>query len=129
MPKASRKSDTAGPHGAWHPSPAIQGSNNVFIDSLPALRKGDAVAPHTKPKRGPHKRSVSGGSPDVFVNGRPIARVGDAIGCGGKMVAGSGTVYVDELDRPKGVYSANPCVRKCMKKASSKGQGFVTKGD
>ncbi len=127
MPRASRKSDTAGPHGAWHPSASIQGSNNVFIESLSALRKGDAVAPHTKPKRAPHPRKVAGGSPDVFVNGRPIARVGDSIDCGGKMIAGSGTVFVDELDRPKGVYSSSPCVRKCMRNAASKGQAFVTK--
>ncbi len=128
MPQISRKSDLGGEHGAWVPSPAIEGSSNVIVEGLPAARLGDAVSPHVKPGSAPHPRKIAGGSPSVFINGRPAARIGDAIDCGGVMIGGSGTVILDEQDKPKGVYSSSPCIRKCMKNAAAKGQAFVAKG-
>ncbi|WP_299692235.1 PAAR domain-containing protein [uncultured Tateyamaria sp.] len=96
MPKASRKGDICSGHGCFPPTPAIVGSGNVFIESIPALRQGDAVAPHGCSNCPPHGRSVSGGSPTVFVNGKSLARIGDGIGCGGSVAAGAATTFADE---------------------------------
>ncbi|WP_147112937.1 PAAR domain-containing protein [Tateyamaria sp. syn59] len=96
MPATSRKSDTCSGHGCFPSSSAIGGSPDVEINGIPALRQGDAVAPHGCGKCKPHGRSVSGGSPTVFVNGRPLARVGDSIDCGGSVAAGSGDVFADD---------------------------------
>lgn len=132
MPQASRKGDTGSGHGCFPPSSAISASPDVYHDGINALRKGDAVAPHGCKDCPPHGRSVSGGSPTVFINGRAAARIGDGIDCGGSMAAGSGTVFMDELDPvakyPVAFFSASPCVRDCMSEASQKGQAFVAKG-
>ena len=95
MPSTSRLNDMCSGHGCFPPTPSIAGSPNVVINGLPALRQGDAVAPHGCGKCAPHGRSVSGGSPTVFVNGRPLARVGDSVDCGGAVAAGSGDVFAD----------------------------------
>ncbi len=94
MPKAARKGDTGSQHQGFPPTKAISGSPNVEINGRAALRKGDALQPHAKPKHPPHPRSVAVGSGTVEINGRPAARVGDAIDCGGKMESGSGNVEI-----------------------------------
>ncbi|PID35341.1 MAG: hypothetical protein CR964_00120 [Rhodobacterales bacterium] len=96
MPKAARKTDMCSGHGCFPPSSAIGGSFNVFINRLPALRVGDAVAPHGCPDCPPHPRAISAGSPSVFVNGIPLARVGDGVACGGSVMVGSANVVADE---------------------------------
>ena len=96
MPATSRKSDIASGHGCYPPSPATGGSPNVSINGIPALREGDAVAPHGCGKCKPHKRAVAAGSPTVFVNGRALARIGDAVNCGGAVNAGSPDVFADD---------------------------------
>ncbi|MGH1485273.1 MAG: PAAR domain-containing protein [Cellvibrionaceae bacterium] len=93
---AARLGDIASNHGAWHPSPIIQGSGNVFTNSKPAARQGDAAAPHVKPKSPPHGRSIAEGSGSVFINGKPAARITDAIDCGGKVATGSGNVFIGD---------------------------------
>lgn len=96
MPSISRTGDIASGHGCFPPSPAIAGSPDVNVNGIPALRQGDAVAPHGCSNCPPHPRSVSGGSDSVFVNGRPIARLGDSIDCGGAMDAASGDVFAND---------------------------------
>jgi uncharacterized Zn-binding protein involved in type VI secretion len=127
MPAAGRKGDTGTAHGCFPPSPSITGSPDVLIDGIPALRQGDAHAPHACPNTPPHPRAVSGGSPTVFVNGRPLARVGDAIGCGGSVGAGSGTVTADDEGprKAKALQGQAPCARACMQRAARMGQAFV----
>lgn len=131
MPAASRKGDICVGHGCFPPTPATAGSPNVYLDKIPALRKGDAVAPHGCSNCPPHGRAVSAGSPSVFVNGKPLARVGDGVDCGGSVSAGSGTVTADIQSPPKlgfnavKVYQGAPCVRQCMRDANAKGQAFV----
>ncbi|WP_395343628.1 PAAR domain-containing protein [Ningiella sp. W23] len=93
---AARKGDIGSNHGAWHPSPIIAGSGDVFINHIPAARKGDALAPHVKPKSPPHGRSISQGAPTVFINNKPAARVGDAIDCGGSVAMGSPNVFIGD---------------------------------
>ncbi|WP_417840218.1 PAAR domain-containing protein [Tritonibacter scottomollicae] len=58
------------------------------------MRKGDASAPHAKPKHPPHGRALSVGSSSVFINGKPAGRVGDAIDCGGAIESGSDDVFI-----------------------------------
>ncbi|MCE2026838.1 type VI secretion system PAAR protein [Sessilibacter corallicola] len=98
MPRkpATRLGDMGSNHGAWHPSPVIQGSGDVMINGIPAARKGDALAPHVKPKSPPHPRSISKGSATVFINNQPAVRMGDAIGCGGTLMAGSANVFIGD---------------------------------
>ncbi len=131
MPAASRKGDICVGHGCFPPTPATVGSPNVSFDGIPALRKGDAVAPHGCGNCPPHGRAVSAGSPTVFVNGRPLARVGDGVDCGGSVAAGSGTVTADiqplPLLSPVRLAQGAPCVRECMREANRKGQAFVTR--
>lgn len=92
MPKISRIGDIGTGHAChFPPTAATAGSSDVFVNSIPVVRQGDAFAPHacgTCPAP-PHPRSLSGGSGTVFVNGKPIGRVGDAISCGGNANAGS----------------------------------------
>lgn len=124
MPASSRLGDIADGHGCFPPSPSIAASGDVFINSIPALRKGDAVAPHGCSNCPPHPRAVSGGSPSVYINGKPAARKGDGINCGGAMSGASGDVFMDELTPPESKDAA-PCVRNCLKDAKKNGQAFV----
>lgn len=93
---AGRLGDMGSNHGAWHPSPLIAGSGNVFTNGKPAARQGDALAPHKKPKKPPHGRSMSSGSSTVFINGKPAVRVGDSISCGGNLSVGSSNVFIGD---------------------------------
>ena len=95
MPPLSRKGDRASGHGYFPPTPAISASPNVYVDGIPALRQGDAVAAHGCETCPPHGRTIAGGSPAVLINGRPAARIGYGIDCGGTMTGASGTVFVD----------------------------------
>ncbi|HRK42156.1 MAG TPA: type VI secretion system PAAR protein [Gemmobacter sp.] len=127
MPAASRKGDTGSGHGCFPPTPAITGSPDVLIDGIPALRRGDALAPHACPNTPPHPRSVADGSSTVLVNGRPLARIGDGIDCGGSVEVGSGTVFADDEGprETKTLRGWSPCMRACMKEANQRGQAFV----
>jgi uncharacterized Zn-binding protein involved in type VI secretion len=69
----------------------IQGSGNVFVNSKPAVRKGDLVAAHGKPPHAPAPVMV-GSSGSVFVNGKGVCRAGDAASCG-HTASGSGNVF------------------------------------
>ena len=68
----------------------IQGSANVFVNSKPAVRKGDLVAGHGK---APHASPVMVGcSSKVRVNGKGVSRAGDAASCG-HTATGSNNVF------------------------------------
>jgi uncharacterized Zn-binding protein involved in type VI secretion len=73
--------------------PAIIGSADVFVNTMPALRVG-----HTGTHAaccGPNMWTASHGSGTVFINGAKAVRVGDQTQhCGGvgQMIQGSGTV-------------------------------------
>lgn len=68
----------------------IQGSPNVFVNSKPAVRKGDRVAGHGKP---PHAAPIMiGCSGTVKVNSKGVCRAGDAASCG-HTASGSGNVF------------------------------------
>lgn len=111
MPKAGRLADIGAGHGCFPPSPTIEGSGDVFINTRPALRKGDALAPHGCGKCVPHGRNVSGGSATVNINTKPAARVGDAISCGGSVSTGSGDVIIGDDTWGTGTGEVKPSVR------------------
>lgn len=97
MPPSTRLGDNGSGHAChFPPTPATGASPDVTIDGIPAVRQGDAYAPHGCPScpEPPHPRHLSGGSGSVFINDRPAGRVGDPISCGGMAKTGSGTVFI-----------------------------------
>lgn len=74
------------------PTAIITGSSNVFINSLPAARLGDILAPHH-----PGIRTICEGTASVLINGQPASRVSDAIDCGGTIATGSDNVFIGDL--------------------------------
>ena len=104
MPPQGRVSDLAkadaDAHGCLacpHPvvGPGIQGSPDVMVNGLPALRVGDPGI-HAA-CCGPNMWNAMKGSGTVFINGIPAHRKGDATKhCGGigELIMGSPTVVV-----------------------------------
>ena len=95
---AARLEDIGSGHGCHHPpSPAIEGSPNVVINGLPAVRLGDSFAMHACPAHGGlHPRALATGSSSVIINGKPAGRLGDSIDCGGAVMTGSANVLIGE---------------------------------
>ena len=92
MPQAANKSHmTAGhlpsrkPHG---PFSSVEGSPDVFVNGVAALRKGDVFPPHVS-----SPAVQAEGSSTVFANGRNLARAGDKLNCGDFMAQGSSDVF------------------------------------
>ena len=72
--------------------PVINGSPDVFINSLPAARITDATKGNCN-----HIGSISSGSPNVFINSLNSARIGDSTKkcTEGKLITGSPNVNVN----------------------------------
>jgi uncharacterized Zn-binding protein involved in type VI secretion len=101
---AARLGDIGTGHAChFPPTPAVEGSPNVFINDRAAVRVGDAFAPHGCPScpAPAHPRKLSEGSPTVFYNDRSAGRIGDAIDCGGVDATGSPNVFIGEPCMPK----------------------------
>ncbi len=96
MPPAARKTDTCTGHGAFPSRPSIEGSPDVFIEGLAALRQGDAWATHRDPTPVCHGANQATGSSTVFVNDKPLARIGDPVGCGSSVATGATTVFAGD---------------------------------
>lgn len=106
MPPAVRLSDKAAcpadKHGCPacpHPTfgPAVNGSTDVFINKLAAIRLDDPGIHMAC--CGPNQWQVAKGSPSVYVNGKPLARMGDKTKhCGGDgvLIVGSPNVFADD---------------------------------
>lgn len=102
MPPQSRVSDIgdvpADGHGCPacpHPckGPCVAGSPDVFVNKLPAARKGDPGI-HAA-CCGPNTWTAAAGSGTVFINGKPAHRKGDKqshCGGNGSMTTGSADV-------------------------------------
>lgn len=93
MPAATRIGDADVPHCSG--MVRAQGSPNVFVNSIPWSRQGDANTPHLLPPDPcpTHAASIAVGSTTVFVNGRGAGRVGDAISGCTSVAAGSPDVF------------------------------------
>jgi uncharacterized Zn-binding protein involved in type VI secretion len=95
VPAAARQTDRNVPHCSGHSM--ATGSENVFINGLPACRVGDITTFHLRPGGRfcpPHSATVARGSSSVFINGRPAARVGDSIGGCTSIAQGSADVII-----------------------------------
>ena len=99
MPAATRKGDLCTGHNGWPARPSTQGSPNVKINGIPAVRVGDRYAKHGRwvPSGddrvwSEHDGQLSTGSSSVRINGRAAGRVGDAVDCGSKVAQGSPNV-------------------------------------
>jgi uncharacterized Zn-binding protein involved in type VI secretion len=86
MPGIARKSQTdtvASPDGtgAFCISPTIQatdeGSDDVIVNGIGAVRQGDAMIPHPGPGCSPHAPTLSSFSSTVIVNGKGVGRLSD----------------------------------------------------
>lgn len=100
---ALRLGDLGSGHDCHFPTtPAIEGSPNVFINSRPAVREGDAYMPHGCPscKQPLHPRKLLQGSTSVFINDKPAGRLGDPIDCGGAAISGSPNVFIGDPCMP-----------------------------
>lgn len=97
MAGAARKGDITKGHGCFPDTLIVEGSLDVFINGQPAVRLGDAVAPHSCTCGngcGTHSRSISEGAPTVFINGKPAVIVGHGISFGGVVISGSNNVFI-----------------------------------
>jgi len=94
MPKAVRLGDPES-----HACYTTSGSDNVFVNSIPACRLNDSVCCNLTFPPHPSPGVIVEGSPNVFINSRPAARVGDATqhtNCGkGHLVDGSPNVFIN----------------------------------
>ena len=81
MPAVSRIGDAvATNHGCDGSTTMAQGSSDVLINGIGAVRVGDLDTVHAFGGRGcssRHQVALSAGSSSVFVNGRSLGRVGD----------------------------------------------------
>lgn len=102
MPAIARINDIiATGHGCDSVAPIKQGSTNVFVNGLGAVRVGDSdthnipvILPGPPPVTVclPHTVIVGSGSGSVFINGKGVARVGDTFS-GEPIASGSLNVF------------------------------------
>lgn len=89
---AARLGDMSTGHDGYPPRPAVQASDNVFINNKGAVRLGDKWAVHCR--RSCHDGVSYTGSNVVFINNRAAVRIGDKISCGDTVAQGSTNVYI-----------------------------------
>lgn len=101
MPAVARKNGTdsvATNHGCDTTTVTDQGSSDVFVNDIGAVRAGDLCEPHTTPVGDscvPHTVPLSSYSGTVFVNGKGIGRKGDFYN-GHQITSGSGNVFAGD---------------------------------
>lgn len=89
-----RLGDLSSGHDGFPPRPIISGSNNVFINGIPATTIGDTWAIHCHDSSC-HSCNQATGSSKVRINGKQLVRVGDATGCGDVVASGSDNVFAN----------------------------------
>ncbi len=85
------------PYYPWPkiPTPCIEGSPNVYANSLNVSRVGDAWQSHNPPpNQYGHPRFLATGAPSVFINGQQAGRIGDDLSCFSKVAMGSSNVFI-----------------------------------
>ncbi len=97
MPPVTRKGDICTGHECFPPRASVQGSPNVYVNSIPVHRQGDGWAVHTCTHpdipHGSHSSALASGSSTVYVNSRQIGRIGDPVACGSSVASGSSNVF------------------------------------
>jgi len=98
MPAVARKSGTdtvSTGHGCDTTTVTDQGSSDVNVNSIGAVRAGDLCQVHLIPAGSscvPHTVPLTSFSSTVFVNSKGIGRLGDAYS-GHTVTSGSGNVF------------------------------------
>ena len=98
MPAVARKSGTdsiSTGHGCDATTVTDQGSSDVNVNSIGAVRAGDLCQVHLIPAGSscvPHTVALTSFSSTVFVNGKGIGRLGDEYS-GHTVTSGSGNVF------------------------------------
>lgn len=92
MPAATRLGDICTGHGCYPPRPSIQGSGDVYTNSINQVRLGDMFDKHCCGSC--HTGNLAVGSSSVYVNGKPAGRIGDQVNCGSAVAVGSGNVFI-----------------------------------
>ena len=98
MPAVSRKSGTDSittNHGCDSTTVTDQGSSDVFVNGIGAVRAGDLCQVHlilSGDSCVPHVVSLTSFSSTVFVNGKGVGRKGDEYS-GHTLTSGSGNVF------------------------------------
>lgn len=87
----TRLGDKCTGHGGYPPRPNIEGSNDVYVNGIPAHREGDKWGTHCMSSC--HDGVLQTGSPSVYVNGKPLARIADPVDCGSVSAEGSDNVF------------------------------------
>jgi len=90
MGKVTRLGDLCTGHDGYPPRPNIQGSHNVFTNSLKTHRESDEWDVHCS--GGCHGGSTEQGSCNVYCNSLQIARIDDPVDCGSLIAEGSWNV-------------------------------------
>ena len=68
-----------------------QGSDDVFVESIGVVRKGDNEQAHTFPGCATHQTGLATHSPNVYANDKEIGRKDDTYTCGAKIITVSQT--------------------------------------
>jgi len=68
-----------------------QGSDDVRVEGIGVVRKGDNEQAHTIPGCATHQTGLATHSPNVFANGKEIGRKDDTFNCGAKIISVSQT--------------------------------------
>ncbi len=92
MPGITRIGDALSGHGCWGDHNIDAGSQNVFVNGIPASRAGDVSTAHCC-LADCHTGKMSG-SNSVFINGKSAQKVGDPVDCGSTQAAGSQNVFI-----------------------------------
>lgn len=74
----------------------MEGSSDVFCNSIGVVRIGDKVMPHKKPGCDNHDPPLVKASKTVFANAKGLARIGDEYGCSAKIETGSSNVFAGD---------------------------------
>mgnify|MGYP001252668547 CR=1 FL=1 len=77
-----RLGDICTGHGCYGSRPSAEGSPNVFVNSIPVHRQGDAWESHCCPGSGCHGSELAAGSSTVYANSLQMARIEDPVACG-----------------------------------------------
>lgn len=92
MPLAARVGDAhACPQKGHSVNNIASGSDNVFINGVPAACLGDTTSCGA---------TIVAGSSTVFINGKPAAMMGSATSHGGVIIGGSGNVLIGDTYTP-----------------------------
>ena len=73
-------------------------SDNVFVNTIGAVREGDKVTAHPFPSSGcqTHEPVLTSFSGTVRINGKGAGRNGDVYGCGATITSGSANVNIGD---------------------------------